>query len=80
MSQYTPFLFARPSFVEGCARVLDFGDTLTSYNTALTPEQADAIALYLDWLAVGQDLRTACRAVGPSVTHQLAGARRGEAK
>lgn len=78
MSQFTPFLFARPSFVEGCARVLDFGDTLTSYNTALTPEQADAIAIYLDWLAVGNDIRTAARAVSPTVSHQIAGACRDE--
>lgn len=80
MSHFPPFLFARPSFLEGCGRVLDFGDTLTQFNTSLTPEQADAIALYLDWSAVGNDLRAAVRAVSPSETQRLEGATRGEAK
>jgi hypothetical protein len=80
MSQFTPFLFSRPSFFEGCARVLDLGDTLTEYNTALTPEQADAIALYLDWLAVGDDVRHACQAVSPTVTHRLEEVRRAKTK
>lgn len=80
MSQYNPFLFARPSFIEGCARVLDFGDTLNEYNTALSPEQADAIALYLDWLAVGNDLRGAAQAVSPTVTHRVEEVRRVKAQ
>lgn len=80
MSQFTPFLFARPSFLEGCGRVLDFGDTLTQYNTALTPEQADAIAVYFDWLAVGGDIRMAVKAVSSSSTQRLEGATGGEAK
>ena len=80
MSQFTPFLFARPSFLEGCGRILDFGDTLTQFNTSLTPEQADAIALYLDWSTVGNDLWAAVRAVPPSETQRLEGVTRGEAK
>lgn len=57
MGDYTDFLFARPSFVEGVARILDFGNTLSEYNVALTPEQAGTLALVADWLAVGADLR-----------------------
>ncbi len=49
-------LFARPSFIEGFARVLDLGATLNEYNTARTPELADRQALLNDWLAVGDDL------------------------
>ncbi len=52
----TDFLFARPSFVEGIARILDFGDTLTEYNRS---EQADALALRADWRAVATELRRA---------------------
>ena len=53
------FLFARASFWEGIARLIDFGGTLDEYNTALTPEQADRIALEQDWIAVGKDLQWA---------------------
>ena len=53
------FLFARPSFLEGWARVFDVGDTLTEYNRSLTPEQADYLAMRADWMAVGDDLRAA---------------------
>ena len=35
------FLCARPSFVEGMARILDFGGNLDQYNQSITPAQAD---------------------------------------
>jgi len=53
------FLFARSGFVTGAGSALDLGGTLAEYNRALTPEQADALALWADWLAVGGDLRAA---------------------
>lgn len=53
------FLYARPSFIEGVARVIDLGDTLTEYNNSITPEQADWLALRSDWTVVGEDLRRA---------------------
>ena len=37
----TDFLFARPSFLEGTARILDFGNVLNTYNCSPTPELAD---------------------------------------
>ena len=55
-------LFARPSVLGGIASILDFGDTLTEYNTANSPEQADVLALWSDWLAVGDDMWWAIRA------------------
>lgn len=58
---YSGILFARPSFLEGMARVLDFGNTLTEYNTSVTPQQADAVAIAADWRAVGDDIRSAIR-------------------
>lgn len=57
MGEY--FLFARPSFLSGMARVLDLGATLDDYNTCLNDGQADSIALRSDWDAVGGDLRAA---------------------
>lgn len=62
MGDYSFFLFARPSFVEGAARILDFGDTLTEYNRSSSEAEADYNALLADWSAVGQDMRDALRA------------------
>lgn len=59
MGGYSNFLYADPSFTEGIARLLDFGDTLTEYNRSPSAEQADAIALTADWNAVVDDLTTA---------------------
>lgn len=56
---YSRFLFARPSAVEGVARLLDFGNMLDTYNFSPTAEKADTCALYADWCAVGDDLRAA---------------------
>lgn len=59
MSSYTNVLFARPSFVEGFARVFDFGGALNQYNISETPAEADYLALKADWLAILDDLRVA---------------------
>lgn len=55
----TTFLFARPSFFGGMARIFDFGQTLTEYNQSRTPDEADEIALRMDMAAVTDDLWTA---------------------
>ena len=59
MNGFTDFLYARPSFVEGIARSFDFGDALTEYNQSVSGEQADNIALAMDWQAIGEDMRRA---------------------
>ena len=64
MGRYSTFLMAEPSFVEGVARILDFGNTLTEYNRAPSDEQADAAALEADWKAVAEDLARAFAKVG----------------
>lgn len=56
MDTYTNFLFARPSFFEGMPRVLDIGGTLNEYNTSLSAEQTDSLAISADWRAIGSDL------------------------
>lgn len=50
MNKLTGFLYARPSLIEG--------NTLQVYNSSLSPEQADFLALSSDWYVIGDDLRT----------------------
>lgn len=52
-------LFSEPSFIEGIARLFDFGGTLNTYNSSKTDDEADKKALYSDWVAVGEDLKKA---------------------
>ena len=59
MGKFTDLLFARPSFLEGVARLLDFGGTLNEYNRSDMPEDADLVALRSDWEALGEDYRSA---------------------
>jgi hypothetical protein len=53
------FLFAKPDWYEGVARLVDFANAMTEYNTTATPGGADTRALAQDWLAVGDELRQA---------------------
>jgi len=41
MSKHTDFLYARPSFAEGVARIMDFGNTLNEYNESVSGKTAD---------------------------------------
>lgn len=59
MSDLSTFLFARSSFAEGVARLVDFGGTLNEYNYSPTGRQADMFAHWADWTAIGNDMRTA---------------------
>ena len=52
----TDFLYARPSFIEGVARLFDTAGSLNEYNRSPTPEEADARALSRDTIAVARDL------------------------
>jgi hypothetical protein len=51
------FLFARPSFIGGVARIFDFAGTLNTYNISATGELADARAFQEGWKAIGDDMR-----------------------
>ncbi len=51
------YLFARPSLIEGVARMVDFGGSLNAYNNSATGAEADERAMLEDWKAVGRDLR-----------------------
>ena len=62
MESYSDFLYARPSFLEGVARIFDFGGTLNEYNDSPTGQEADTAAIRSDWEAIGQDMRAAIEA------------------
>jgi accessory colonization factor AcfC len=53
------YLFAEPSIFEGLSRIFDFGNTLNVYNDSLTSEEADALAIWMDWCASGEDIMRA---------------------
>jgi hypothetical protein len=55
----TDFLFARPSFVSGMARLVDFGCVFDHYNNSRSPVEADVRASVSDWLSVGDDIQAA---------------------
>lgn len=59
MFNHTALLFARPSFLEGFARIFDLGNNLNQYNEHRFPDDADVRAMRADWEAVGEDIRHA---------------------
>ena len=56
MGSRTDYLYARPSFLEGMARLVDVGGTLSEYNDSPDGQIADAEAMWMDWAVVGQDM------------------------
>ena len=57
MNIFSNYLYARPSLIEGFARIIDAGFTLQEYNVLFRPEQAEYLALLSDWLTIGDDLK-----------------------
>lgn len=66
--QTSDYLYARPSFAEGMARIMDFGNALGVYNASGAPGDSnasapesdpDAAALRADWAVIGEDFRHA---------------------
>lgn len=57
------YRYARPSFAEGVARIMDFGNALGAYNFGAADDSGDAdpdtAALRADWAAIGGDFRHA---------------------
>ncbi len=64
-THFSTFLFARSSFAEGCARIVDFGGTLQEYNSSLTAMAADYYAIAADWRAIASDLQGAIDSITP---------------
>ena len=48
-------LYAKPSFIEGVARLMDLCGVLNVYNTSKTSQEADYRAMLADWESLGQD-------------------------
>ena len=46
-------------FLKGMGRALDLGGTLSGPKTAFSAAEEDRLALYGDWQAVGDDMRSA---------------------
>ena len=59
---HVSFRFTMPSFLSGMARTLDFMGTLANYQWGTSDERLDALAVYHDWSAVGDDLGAAMTA------------------
>lgn len=55
----TDYLFARPSFLSGMARLGNLFGGFDDYNSSPSGSLADARAIYSDWRMVGEDLARA---------------------
>lgn len=63
----TDYLFARPSILSGVGSLADIVGTPHAYNRWPTAAEADAWALFSDWVAVGNDLRAAIGTVAAEI-------------
>jgi hypothetical protein len=73
MDPLSTFLYARPSLLEGSARLIDFGGFLNEYNTSVTGEVADSRALATDWYLVGGDVCAAIAAISARLEEESRG-------
>lgn len=67
MHNFTDLLYARPSFLEGVARLFDLTGALNEYNAVPTGEEADRQALHFDWYAIGQDAKNVLDRIGREI-------------
>ncbi|VAW32302.1 hypothetical protein MNBD_CHLOROFLEXI01-1053 [hydrothermal vent metagenome] len=66
-SIYSEYLFARPSFLEGVGRIVDFTNMLEKYNSSSSTKAADLRAIRADWNAVGSDIQQAIEQVNKKI-------------
>lgn len=57
------FLFSAPSVIEGIGRIFDFSGSMQVYNECLTPQQADALAIFNDFKAIGLDIKKSAQSI-----------------
>jgi hypothetical protein len=67
VGRYSGFLYAEPSFLEGAARVIDLGATMSSYNMSPNGEIADVLALRADRKALAADAAEAMRRLADEI-------------
>jgi hypothetical protein len=66
MTNESSFLFPSPSFLEGMGRLVDFAGSLNRYNYTESPEDADRVAITMDWAVVGDEISAAAGRLGSS--------------
>lgn len=78
MMTRSTYLLSRPRFRRGAARLVDLGGVLndSAYRISESPEESDALALYSDWLAVGDDLANAISTVVEAPDRKTEGKKR----
>jgi hypothetical protein len=62
------FLFTNPTLISEMGRVLDLGSTMNEYNSTLSPQDADYLAIKSDWEIVGADISEAISSHGKKET------------
>ncbi len=63
MNKYSDLLFAKMRLSEGVGSVIDLFGVLQEFNESETPQEADAKALWSDFMAVGVDIQDAVEVV-----------------
>ena len=58
------FRYPMPSFASGMARALDLFGALDDLEATIGDPEIDALAVYNDWRAVGEDMEAAMVKVG----------------
>lgn len=71
ISSRTSYLYARPRALHGLARVFDFMGVYDSYNTSPSPQEADILAVFQDWLAVEEDAQRVLASHFPTGSNQF---------
>lgn len=66
----TGFLFARPNAMSGAAGIMDLAGALSEYNSSIDGEQANELAAWADWIAVGADMQSAIDIYGAEQAEQ----------
>lgn len=54
---FTNILYPKQSFLTGAMSNLNLFGISTTYNVSNSEDEADAKALYSDWLTIGNDIR-----------------------
>ena len=57
----TDFLTPANSFVSGMGSVLNIGGNYFDYNISSSPQEADTLAIYMDWRMIGEDIANSMR-------------------
>lgn len=57
------FLFSAPSVIEGIGRIFDFSGSMQVYNECFTPQQADTLAIFNDFKAIGLDINRSAQSI-----------------